>query len=119
MRYAMLVNATPDDWDRKGPHATPEAMQAVLDWFDHWGAAGKLLPGGADLDAPEKARTIRSRGGHPVVTDGPYLELKEVIGGVILLDVADLDEALRIGSTWPPLAKPGVSVEIRPVIVHE
>jgi hypothetical protein len=104
MRYAMLVNATPDDWDRKGPHATPEAMQAVLDWFDHWGAAGKLLPGGADLDAPEKARTIRSRGGHPVVTDGPYLELKEVIGGVTCSTSPTLTRrygSARPGRPWP------------------
>ena len=118
MRYAMLICATPDDWDPDNPLATPEAMQEVLDWFTTWGAAGKVADGGADLDSPAKARTIRARGGRPVVTDGPYLELKEVVGGVVLLEVDDLNEAVRIGSTWPGLRAPGVSVEIRPVIEH-
>jgi hypothetical protein len=118
MRFAMLTTATPDGWAGDHKLRTPEAMQEVIDWFTTWGEAGKLGDGGADLQSPVKARTIRSRGGQPVVTDGPYLELKEVVGGVIFLEVADMDEAVKIGSAWPGIRSRGESVEIRPIIEH-
>ena len=50
--------------------------------------------------------------GPPVVTDGPFLEGKEQIGGYAEIDVADLDEALRMATTWPGRG----TVEIRPVV---
>jgi hypothetical protein len=118
MRFAMLITNAPDDWAEDRKNRTPETMQEIIDWFTTWGEAGKLGEGGVDLASPVKARTIRSRGGAPVVTDGPYLELKEVVGGVVLLEVADLDEAVKIGSTWPGLRTWGSSVEIRPIIEH-
>ncbi len=60
---------------------------------------------------PETATTVRMEGGDPVITDGPFVEGKEVISGFAEIDVADLDEALRLVTSWPacPL------VEIRPV----
>ena len=118
MRFAMMVTATPDDWTEDHKNRTPENMQEIIDWFTTWGEAGKLADGAADLASPVKARTIRSRGGQPVVTDGPYLELKEVVGGIVFLEVADLEEAVKVGSTWPGLRSWGSAVEIRPVIEH-
>jgi hypothetical protein len=61
---------------------------------------------------PETATTVRMEGGDPVITDGPFVEGKEVISGFAEIDVADLDEALRMVTSWPacPL------VEIRPVV---
>lgn len=63
------------------------------------------------LMGPEAATTLRLDGGEPVVTDGPFVEGKEVVSGFVEIDVADLDAALRLARTWPgcPL------VEIRPV----
>jgi hypothetical protein len=60
---------------------------------------------------PHTATTVRMEGGDPVITDGPFVEGKEVISGFAQIDVADLDEALRMVRSWPacPL------VEIRPV----
>lgn len=60
------------------------------------------------------ARTIRVRRGKASVTDGPYSETKEVVGGFLLIEAADMDEALRIAEGIP-LAKLG-SIEVRPVI---
>ena len=59
----------------------------------------------------DSATTVRLEGGEPLVTDGPFVEGKEVVSGYAEIDVADLDEALRIARTWPacPL------VEIRPI----
>jgi hypothetical protein len=50
-----------------------------------------------------------------VVSDGPFVEAKEVLGGYGLIEVADLDEAIALAQTWPALQVDGESVEIRPV----
>ena len=62
------------------------------------------------LMPPETATTVRMEGGEPMITDGPFVEGKEVISGFAEIEVADLDEALRLVKSWPacPL------VEIRP-----
>jgi hypothetical protein len=59
----------------------------------------------------ESATTVRLDHGEPLVTDGPYVEGKEVISGFTEIDVADLDEALRLARSWPgcPI------VEVRPI----
>jgi hypothetical protein len=78
-------------------------------WFaDH----GDKITGGNKLRPAHTATTVRlDRGSEPLVTDGPFVEGKEVISGYTEIDVADLDEALRMVSSWPgcPI------VEIRPL----
>jgi hypothetical protein len=84
------------------------AYRRVRQWFaDHTDKVTShthLLP-------PHTATTVRLDLGDPVITDGPFVEGKEVISGFAEIDVADLDEALRLAKSWPacPL------VEIRPV----
>ena len=51
------------------------------------------------------------------MVDGPFSEAKEVIGGFSVIDVADLDAAIALARTWPALDVPGVSVEVRPMVV--
>ena len=63
---------------------------------------------------PDTATTVRSGG---VVVDGPFSEAKEVIGGFSVIDVPDLDAALGLARSWPMLELPGVSVEVRPMVV--
>jgi hypothetical protein len=53
-----------------------------------------------------------------VVTDGPYLELKEVIGGFVLLEADSIEEAVEVASTWPRSAGM-TSIEVRPVLARE
>ena len=68
------------------------------------------------LQGPTTATTVRhawSGGAEPVVTDGPFIEAKEQIGGYASIEVEDLDEALRMAKSWPGRG----SVEIRPVMV--
>jgi hypothetical protein len=67
------------------------------------------------LQPPSSATTIRVREGEPFVTDGPFAELKEQIGGYYVLDCADLDEALRWAATIPA-ARFG-AIEVRPLMV--
>lgn len=114
MRYLCLLVGEPD---MTGPvPGTPEFMQMLGDYqsaTEAMAKAGVLVIGGA-LQPPTAATTLRVRDGEPLVTDGPFAELKEEIGGYYVLDCADLDEALRWTATIPA-ARYG-AIELRPLM---
>ncbi|HZD73759.1 MAG TPA: YciI family protein [Actinomycetota bacterium] len=111
MKYVLLFVDTEQfasDLQAMGPAERERAYSLVAEWFA--ANAGKVR-GGAKLQAPETATTMRLDRGDPVVLDGPFVEGKEVISGYAEIEVADLDEALRMVSTWPGCPV----VEIRPL----
>jgi hypothetical protein len=115
MKYAMLINGSESEWDSATAEENETGMAAMYAWFEKWGAAGKIADGGARLKPTGEARTVRpGSDGSPLVTDGPYLELKEVIGGIVILEADDMDDAVATASTWPGLAG-STSVEVRPI----
>jgi hypothetical protein len=69
---------------------------------------------GYELDEAGTAKVVRVRDGERIVTDGPFAETKEVLGGAFVLDVPDLDEAIRLAALVPS-AWQG-SLEIRPIL---
>ena len=73
--------------------------------------------GGAELDSPDTATTIRVRDGETLTTDGPFAETKEVLGGFYLIDVPNLDDAIEFAAAVPA-SRRGGSVEIRPLVEH-
>jgi hypothetical protein len=89
-------------------------MPAIGAWFMDLAAKGRLR-GGEQLHAARTATTVTWPEGKPVVTDGPFMETKETIGGFGIIDVADLDEAIAIARTWPAR---GHKVEVRPCVEH-
>ena len=119
MKYAMLICGEESGWYDASQQERDAAYQAIFAWMEKWQAAGKILDGGAELDTVRKAKTV-SRGpdGQPVVTDGPYLELKEVIGGMILLQADDIDDAVTVASGWPGIARHRDKIEVRPLVQH-
>jgi hypothetical protein len=117
MKFAMLITGEENSWYEDSKENQEAAYRAIFAWMEKWQAAGKVSEGGAELDRAHKAKTVsRGADGQPVVTDGPYLELKEVIGGLILLDAEDIDDAVNVASGWPTIATYGDKVEVRPVI---
>lgn len=119
MRYAMLICGVEDADGDQHSETPAETMNRIMDWVARWRDAGAVLPGGDELDLARTARTIRPGPDGPVVTDGPYLELKEVVGGILFLQAEDIDAAVAIAATWPGLAAGrATSVEIRPVMDH-
>jgi hypothetical protein len=114
MKYVLLFGGTMEGVDQL-PDA--ERDQAVADyrrsteWFEKYTKAGKVV-GGEELQGPLTATTVSRRNGRAIVTDGPFIESKEVIGGFAVIEVADLDEALALARDWPG------TVEIRPVVDH-
>ena len=111
MKYVLLFVDTEqfaNDLQAMGPAERERAYQRVEEWFaDH---AGKLR-GGNKLQPPETATTVRLDGGEAVITDGPFVEGKEVVSGYAEIEVTDLDEALRMVKTWPGCPV----IEVRPL----
>ncbi len=110
----LLAEDDPDAWQR----ATEEQRAAVFDAHDRFSAAvaarGAILAGEA-LAGVEEARTLRPArpgGGGRVVTDGPYAETAEQLGGFYLIEVTDLDAALELCRLLPE----GYTVEVRPAV---
>ncbi|HEV2376004.1 MAG TPA: YciI family protein [Streptosporangiaceae bacterium] len=116
MRYLCLLVGEPDMAAAAPAPGTPEFMQMLSEYrsaTDAMQAAGVLVDSGP-LQPESSATTLRVRDGEPLVTDGPFAELKEQIGGYYVLDCADLDEALRWVATIPA-ARYGC-VDLRPVM---
>ena len=114
MRYVMLTFQGDDHlaaWEAATPEERRLEIERTIAWFREHGAAGRIV-GGEELGEPRQARTVR-RGG--LVTDGPFAETKEHLGGFIVLDVPDLETAIEVASGWPGLDWAGDGVELRPV----
>ncbi len=112
MKYVLMFVDTEEfakELEAMSPAELEESYQRVYQWFtDH---AAKITNRGAKLQGAETATTVRLDGSEPVTTDGPFMEGKEVVSGFVEIDVADLDEALRMVKTWPACPV----IEIRPV----
>lgn len=95
----------------------PEQARAAQHEVDRWWRSlqlvGTILEG-AQLMAVFSATTVRFAPGGPVIHDGPSTAEADAVGGYGLIDVEDLDEALRVAMSWPV----GGFVEIRPVLVR-
>jgi len=115
MKYVLLFCGSPADAAAFAA-LTPEEMRERYAQVGAWFAEHQSKIGGSNqLQGAETATSVRFGAGRtPVVVDGPYLEGKEDIGGYAEIDVADLDEAIRMAKTWPGRG----SVEIRPVVTQ-
>src|SRR5437016_11451240 len=112
MKYVLLFTGTKEGeraWETMPEAQRNGAMAQVDQWFQKH--ASKIR-GGFQLQPERTATTVRFNHGKPVVTDGPFIEGKESIGGYAEVDVADLDEAIEMAKGWPT----GGPVEVRPVV---
>jgi hypothetical protein len=114
MQYVMLIyqGATPlpgtEEWD-----ALPEEEQKRI--YADYGAINEnpSVSGGPPLGLPADATTVRVENGEALVTDGPYLGIKEALGGFFILEADDLDAAIELASKVPA-ARLGGAIEVRP-----
>jgi len=112
MKYMLLLCRDEPTWAQMSLPERKRLYEDMVVLSDELTARGQFL-GGNPLLPSSSATSVRVRDGKRLVTDGPYAETREQLGGYILIDVADLDEALAIAERVP-LARNGV-VEIRPV----
>jgi hypothetical protein len=105
VRYAILIYGS-EDMD--------PADDAIMAEYMALGERRTTF-GGAELDFPATATTVRVQNGGVLTTDGPFAETKEVLGGFYLIDVPNLDDAIDFAAAVPA-ARRGGSVEIRPLV---
>jgi hypothetical protein len=114
MKYTLMFYLSPSEFDaRTNPEKREAFWGSFMPYFKALQEAG-IFAGGAGLETPDTATTIRKREGKQVVQDGPYADIKEQLGGFFIIDVPDLDTALEWAARYP--AGPDGVVEVRPTI---
>jgi hypothetical protein len=113
MKYMLLCYDDEAAWNRAGQPALQEAMQEAVQLTHELDARGQYVSA-APLHPAATATSVRVRDGKRLVTDGPFAETREVLGGYYLIDVKDLNEAISIAARHPG-ARLG-TVEIRPIL---
>jgi len=114
MKYMMLLVSEAGAWEKIPEARQKEIFGRITQWWGELSQKGTIGEG-YQLQPAHTATTVKLDGGKAVVTDGPFAESKETIGGYGILNVADLDEAIAIAKSWPG----GGKVEVRPVVVRE
>lgn len=113
MQYLMIIYSNESDFEK-----IPDQQKAAL--YQEFGKLreelGSKFVGGNQLQPAATATVVRVRDGKRLVTDGPFAETKEQLGGYILIDAKDLDEAISIAARIP-VARYS-SIEVRPVLVR-
>ena len=117
MKYMLLIHQgtaptprTPDEWAR----LSEEEQKAVYADYQ----AVNQTPGvtaGQQLADPESATTVRVEGGQTLTTDGPFVAVKEALGGYLVFEADNLDAAIELASRIPA-ARMGGAVEVRPIV---
>jgi hypothetical protein len=116
MQVMALIYGDGSRWDA----LSEEQREAIYDRYRAFAeearAAGVML-GGDELAPTRDATTVRVRGDETLVTDGPYAEVKEALGGYFILECGSLDEAIEYAARIPG-AETG-AIEVRPIYVDE
>jgi hypothetical protein len=117
MKYLLLIHQgttptprSPDEWAK----LSEDEQKAVYADYQ----AINETPGvtsGLQLDAPETATTVRVQDGKTLTTDGPFVEIKEAIGGYLLFEADDLDATIELAARIPA-ARMGGAIEVRPIV---
>jgi hypothetical protein len=113
MKYVCLGYYDEQMWEKMPQTEQNTFMDECLTYDDQLRRSGQSVAGGEALQTARNAKTLRFQNGKVTITDGPYAETKEQIGGFFLLEAKDMDEAVRLVSNHPGL-KAG-PFEIRPV----
>ena len=105
-QYMLLLYDDPSGW----ANASPDEMQKALEKYMAWGSKPFMVR--AVRLKEDAGRVIRSEGGKPRATDGPYSETKEVLGGYYLIEAANYDEAVKRTLDHPHIEYGG-TIEVR------
>jgi hypothetical protein len=115
VKYLLIMNVNPAVLDA----LTEEQRKAIMDghgaFMETIRESGEMIVTQALAD-PANSSVVRVRNGERVVTDGPYLEAKEYIGGFYLVDCESLERAQELAAMIPDAAIEGLGVEVRPVM---
>ena len=115
MKYLLLIQQgdtpTPgsEEWDR----LSEDEQKAVYTGYQAINQTPGVTPG-LWLQGPEAATTVRVQGGKTLTTDGPFVAVKEALGGYLVFEADDLDAAIELAAKIPA-ARLGGAIEVRPI----
>ena len=112
MEFLALIHGSEDGWNE----LSDDERQAVYQRYMKFSERPEVV-GGAELQETTTATTVRVRNGDSMVTDGPYAEVKEALGGFFILEADSIDDACKLAAEIPA-AEHG-AIEVRPVFVRE
>lgn len=115
MQFLLIMHMNPQIWQALTEDERTEVMTGHGAFIDTIRESGEMV-GTVALAEPDASAVVRVRDGVPVVSDGPYLEAKEFLGGYYLVDCADRDRALALAALIPDAKVAGLGVEVRPVV---
>ena len=115
MKYMLIMQLNPAAFDALTEEQRKEIMEGHGAFMDTIKASGEMVETHA-LAEPAQSAVVRVRGGVPVVTDGPYLESKEFMGGYYIVDCPTRDRALELAALIPDAGIEGLGIEVRPII---
>jgi hypothetical protein len=116
MKYMLLIHqgTTPtppsEEWDR----LSEDEKKAIYADYQSINETAGVSPG-VQMQSPEAATTVRVQGGKTLITDGPFVETKEALGGYLFFEADDLDAAIDLASRIPA-ARLGGAIEVRPLV---
>ena len=116
MAEFMMIICEDETARAKTPEAKiGESYQKIGAWWEEQEKSGRIIAGsGRRLQPSQAAKSVHVENGNgALVTDGPFIESKEVVGGYALLNVADMSAAVDLAKSWPGL---GVTIELRPIM---
>lgn len=115
MKYMLLTYLDEQKWLALSPDEQKRLMDECGPHVQSLLASGKLL-GGAPLHPTSMATTLKVRDGKRLVTDGPFAETREQLGGYTLIEAKDLDEAIAIASGFFGTGDSLATIEVRPIV---
>ena len=114
--YMLLIYGNEQQWDAMTPEESESLEDGHRAFVAAVAAAGSAVLGSHPLEASVAATTLRGGpSGRPAVTDGPFLETAEALGGYYVLEVPDRDAAVALAQRLPELTMAHCAVEVRPV----
>jgi hypothetical protein len=120
MKYVLLIHQgdaptpyTPDEWAR----LSEDEQNKVYADYNAINETRGVTPADVQLQPPEAATTVRVQDGKTLTTDGPFVSVKEALGGWLVFEADDLDAAIELASRIPA-ARMGGAIEVRPVVEY-
>jgi hypothetical protein len=112
MKYVLMLARPDETWEALSDEGRD--YPAIMRWFGELAERG-VLRGGEELQSPRTATTVSWDGDRAILTDGPFVEAKETVGGFCTVEMPDLDAAIEIAKRWPARSH---RIEIRPIVQH-
>jgi hypothetical protein len=115
MEFLLIMHMNPTVWNALTEDERSEIEKGHGAFIDGITASGELITTQALAD-PSQTAVVRVRGGQPAITDGPYLEAKEHLGGFYLIDCESKQRAIELATLIPDAKVDGMAVEVRQVM---